>query len=98
MDQVVFANNPISGLLMLIGLFLADVFVGLATIYTSAIAFLVAAYSGQDKALVQVQDTSLKQTNPLRQLFSPKISQFFKTAVLNMGIDIFKMTMVKHYS
>jgi len=52
-SQVVFANNPISGLLMLIGLFLADVFVGLATIFTSAIAFLVAAYSGQEKALVQ---------------------------------------------
>ena len=53
--QVVFANNPISGLLMLIGLFLADVFVGLVAIYTSAIAVLVAAYSGQEKTLVQVQ-------------------------------------------
>merc|ERR550532_1800311 len=51
--QVVFANNPISGLLMLIGLFLADVFVGLVAIYTSAIAVLVAAYSGQEKPLVQ---------------------------------------------
>ena len=58
-NQVVFANNPISGLLMLIGLFLADIFVGLVTIYTSAIAVLVAAYSGQEKALVQVQDSSL---------------------------------------
>ena len=56
---MVFANNPISGLLMLIGLFLADVFVGLVTIYTSAIAVLVAAYSGQEKPLVQVQDSSL---------------------------------------
>jgi len=52
-SQVVFANNPISGLLMLIGLFLADVFVGLVAIYTSAIAVLVAAYSGQEKPLVQ---------------------------------------------
>ena len=58
-EQVVFANNPISGLLMLIGLFLADVFVGLVAIYTSAIAVLVAAYSGQEKPLVQVQDSSL---------------------------------------
>ena len=49
-----FANNPISGLLMLVGLFLADVFVGLVAVYTSAVAVLVAAYSGQDKALVQV--------------------------------------------
>ena len=40
----------------------------------------------------------LKQPDPLGLLFSPKISQFFKTAVLTMGIDIFKMTMVKHYS
>ena len=39
----------------------------------------------------------LKQPDPLGLLFSPKISQFFKTAVLTMGIDIFKMTMVKHY-
>ena len=52
---MVFANNPISGLLMLIGLFLADAFVGLVAIYTSAIAVLVAAYSGQEKTLVQVQ-------------------------------------------
>jgi len=52
-SQVVFANNPISGLLMLVGLFLADVFVGLVAVYTSAVAVLVAAYSGQDKALVQ---------------------------------------------
>ena len=51
---MVFANNPISGLLMLVGLFLADVFVGLVAVYTSAVAVLVAAYSGQDKALVQV--------------------------------------------
>ena len=58
-EQVVFANNPISGLLMLIGLFMADVFVGLVAIYTSAIAVLVAAYSGQEKPLVQVQDSSL---------------------------------------
>ena len=58
-EQVVFANNPISGLLMLIGLFLADVFVGLVAIYTSAIAVLIAAYSGQEKPLVQVQDSSL---------------------------------------
>ena len=40
----------------------------------------------------------LKQPDPLGLLFSPKISQFFKTAVLTMGIDIFKMTMVKYYS
>ena len=53
--QVVFANNPISGLLMLVGLFLADVLVGLVAIYTSAIAVLVAVYSGQDKDLVQVK-------------------------------------------
>ena len=39
---------------MLVGLFLADVFVGLVAVYTSAVAVLVAAYSGQDKALVQV--------------------------------------------
>jgi len=52
-SQVVFANNPISGLLMLIGLFMADVFIGLVAIYTSAVAVLVAAYSGQDKTLVQ---------------------------------------------
>ena len=51
---MVFANNPISGLLMLVGLFLADVFVGLVAVYTSAVDVLVAAYSGQDKALVQV--------------------------------------------
>ena len=55
LDQVVFANNPISGLLMLVGLFLADVLVGLVAIYTSAIALLVAGYSGQDKDLVQVK-------------------------------------------
>ena len=30
----------------------------------------------------------LKQPDPLGLLFSPKISQFFKTAVLTMGIDI----------
>ena len=36
--------------------------------------------------------------NPLGQLFSPKFSQFFKTAVLNMGMDILTMTVVKHYS
>ena len=40
----------------------------------------------------------LKQPDPLGLLFSTKISQFFKTAVLTMGIDILKMTMVKHYS
>ena len=51
---MVFANNPISGLLMLIGLFMADVFIGLVAIYTSAVAVLVAAYSGQEKTLVQV--------------------------------------------
>merc|ERR1719150_718143 len=38
---------------MLVGLFLADILVGLVAIYTSAIAFLVALYSGQDKDLVQ---------------------------------------------
>ena len=41
---------------------------------------------------------ALKQPDPLGLLFSPKISQFFKTAVLTMGMDIFTMTMVKHYS
>merc|ERR1719367_2517411 len=30
--------------------------------------------------------------------FRRKLVIFFKTAVLTMGIDIFKMTMVKHYS
>ena len=31
-------------------------------------------------------------------LFLSKISHFFKTAVLTMGMDILTMTMVKHYS
>ena len=42
--------------------------------------------------------TPLKQTGPLGLLFLLKFSQFLKTAVFTMGIDIFKMTMVKHYS
>ena len=34
----------------------------------------------------------------LWQLFSPKLCQYFKTAILTMGNDILTMTMVKHYS
>ena len=51
-----------------------------------------------DFVQIAFQPPPLKQPDPLGLLFSPKISQFFKTAVLTMGIDIFKMTMVKHYS
>ena len=35
---------------------------------------------------------------PLGQLFLPKFSQFFQTPVLNMGMDILTMLVVKHYS
>ena len=41
------------------------------------------------------QDCPL-EGNP--EVGNPEGNQFFKTAVLTMGIDIFKMTMVKHYS
>ena len=37
-------------------------------------------------------------TSPFGLLFSPKISQFFKTAVLTIWMDILTMTMIKHYS
>ncbi|KAG0727910.1 hypothetical protein GWK47_033618 [Chionoecetes opilio] len=40
--QVVFVNNPFSGLLILIGLFLADTMTGVGTLYCTVIAFLVA--------------------------------------------------------
>ena len=40
----------------------------------------------------------LKQTDPLGQLFSPKFSQFFKTAVLTMGMDILTMTTYMHFN
>lgn len=40
--QVVFVNNPVSGLLVLVGLYLADVTVGCATIFTSLVAVFVA--------------------------------------------------------
>ena len=36
----------------------------------------------------------LKQTNPLGQLFSPKISHFFKTAVLTLEMDIFSVSVM----
>ena len=36
-----------------------------------------------------------KQTDALWELFSPKIGNFFKTAVLTLEIDILTMTMVK---
>ena len=51
-----------------------------------------------DFVQIAFQPPPLKQPDPLGLLFSPKISRFFKTAILTMGIDIFKMTMVKHYS
>ena len=38
---------------------------------------------------------TLKQTDALWELFSPKIGKFFKTAVLTLGNDILTMTMVK---
>ena len=41
---------------------------------------------------------SLKQTDHLGQLFSPKIGNFIKMAVLFLKMDILTMTMVKHYS
>ena len=37
----------------------------------------------------------LQQTDALWELFSPKIGNFFKTAVLTLGNDILTMTMVK---
>ena len=37
----------------------------------------------------------LKQTDALWELFSPKICQFFKTAVLTLEMDILTITMVK---
>ena len=40
----------------------------------------------------------LKQTDALWELFSPKISKFFITAVLTLQMDILTMTVVKHYS
>ena len=40
----------------------------------------------------------LKQTDALWELFSPKISQSFKTAVLTLEMDIFTITMAKYYS
>ena len=39
--------------------------------------------------------TSPKQTDALWELFSPKISQFFKTAVSTLEMDILTITMVK---
>ena len=43
----------------------------------------------------QIAFQPLKQTDALWELFSPKISQFFKTAVLTLGNDILTKTMVK---
>ena len=37
----------------------------------------------------------LKQMDALWELFSPKISQFFKTAVSTLDMDILTVTMVK---
>ena len=37
----------------------------------------------------------LKQTDALWELFSPKICQFLKTAVLTLEMDILTITMVK---
>ena len=41
---------------------------------------------------------SLKEMGALWERFSPKFSQFFKRAILTMGMDILTMTTVKHYS
>ena len=38
---------------------------------------------------------TLKQTDALWELFSPKICQFFKTAVSTLEMDILTITMVK---
>ena len=52
--QVCFANNPISGLLMLVGLFLAEFTVGLAALVCSLVAWSMATYCGLHNSQVQV--------------------------------------------
>ena len=42
-----------------------------------------------------VSPPPLKQMDALWELFSPKISQFFKTAVSTLDMDILTVTMVK---
>ncbi|KAK8388094.1 hypothetical protein O3P69_020172 [Scylla paramamosain] len=60
--MVVFVNNPLSGFLILIGLFLADVTVGGATVFCIIIAFFVA------KVLLDLPDGQISAGLPL---FSP---------------------------
>ncbi|XP_045134417.1 urea transporter 2-like [Portunus trituberculatus] len=60
--QVVFVNNPLSGLLILIGLFVADVTVAGATVFCTIIAFFVA------KVLLDLPDGQISAGLPL---FSP---------------------------
>lgn len=60
--QVVFVNNPISGLLILLGLFIADVNVGYATLYCSIVALSVC------KAVLSLPDSQISAGLPL---FSP---------------------------
>ena len=52
--QVVFANNPISGLLIVIGLFVADPAVGRAALICSFAAFMLATYCGLGETQIQV--------------------------------------------
>ena len=47
---------------------------------------------------IAFQPPPLKQTDALWELFSPKISQFFKTAVSTLEMDILTITMVKFCS
>ena len=44
---------------------------------------------------IAFQPPPLKQTDALWELFSPKICQFLKTAVLTLEMDILTITMVK---
>ena len=44
---------------------------------------------------IAFQPPPLKQTDALWELFSPKICQFFKTAVSTLEMDILTITMVK---
>ena len=46
----------------------------------------------------QLPPPPLKQTNALWDIFLPKMSKFFKTVILTLGMDILTITMVKYDS
>ena len=51
--QVVFMNNPIAGLLILIGLFVASAWLGTAAVISWSSSTLVAILLGMDRGLIR---------------------------------------------